>query len=413
MEQKENLSLFELLLKVLNNSLRHKALFLSIVLLPTLAMFIVVMWVMKPVFAAEAIVTPPSGKSSIGSSLGKMLENVSGLSSVSSLLGSEDQATNIVWTFFNSWQLHQETIEKFGIRDHYEFDGKYQADLLKIFRKNLTLEYNDENMFYLRFEDEDYKLAAQILQFILTKSDSMYNAYNTNQAKQSRIYMDARLKEVEHNLDSLEKVFTKFQAENNLYDPEIQLESTVKYLGTLQSERDALVQEISYEKMQRGDQTKRYEELSSRLKSLDASIAEAIKGKRNKMGVLALSKTPDLTAQYLKIESELKIQQTIYKFLRQQSEQLRLDEVNKPTNLVVLQPPWENDKKVRPGRSVILAFTMLLSGLFAVVICNFIEFMKKLPSDSSISRELGNLKLLLKKQSGCDKLYWFEKTKSN
>ena len=83
MEQKENLSLFELLLKVLNNSLRHKALFLSIVLLPTLAMFIVVMWVMKPVFAAEAIVTPPSGKSSIGSSLGKMLENVSGLSSVS------------------------------------------------------------------------------------------------------------------------------------------------------------------------------------------------------------------------------------------------------------------------------------------------------------------------------------------
>lgn len=397
MEQKENLSLFELLLKVLNNSLRHKALFLSIVLLPTLAMFIVVMWVMKPVFAAEAIVTPPSGKSSIGSSLGKMLENVSGLSSVSSLLGSEDQATNIVWTFFNSWQLHQETIEKFGIRDHYEFDGKYQADLLKIFRKNLTLEYNDENMFYLRFEDEDYKLAAQILQFILTKSDSMYNAYNTNQAKQSRIYMDARLKEVEHNLDSLEKVFTKFQTENNLYDPEIQLESTVKYLGTLQSERDALVQEISYEKMQRGDQTKRYEELSSRLKSLDASIAEAIKGKRNKMGVLALSKTPDLTAQYLKIESELKIQQTIYKFLRQQSEQLRLDEVNKPTNLVVLQPPWENDKKVRPGRSVILAFTMLLSGLFAVVICNFIEFMKKLPSDSSISRELGNLKLLLKK----------------
>ena len=397
MEQKENLSLFELLLKVLNNSLRHKALLLSIVLLPTLAMFIVVMWVMKPVFAAEAIVTPPSGKSSIGSSLGKMLENVSGLSSVSSLLGSEDQATNIVWTFFNSWQLHQETIEKFEIRDHYEFDGKYQADLLKIFRKNLTLEYNDENMFYLRFEDEDYKLAAQILQFILTKSDSMYNAYNTNQAKQSRIYMDARLKEVEHNLDSLEKVFTKFQAENNLYDPEIQLESTVKYLGTLQSERDALVQEISYEKMQRGDQTKRYEELSSRLKSLDASIAEAIKGKRNKMGVLALSKTPDLTAQYLKIESELKIQQTIYKFLRQQSEQLRLDEVNKPTNLVVLQPPWENDKKVRPGRSVILAFTMLLSGLFAVVICNFIEFMKKLPSDSSISRELGNLKLLLKK----------------
>ena len=252
-------------------------------------------------------------------------------------------------------------------------------------------------MFYLRFEDEDYKLAAQILQFILAKADSMYNAYNTNQAKQSRIYMDARLKEVEHNLDSLEKVFTKFQTENNLYDPEIQLESTVKYLGTLQSERDALVQEISYEKMQRGDQTKRYEELSSRLKSLDASIAEAIKGKRNKMGVLALSKTPDLTAQYLKIESELKIQQTIYKFLRQQSEQLRLDEVNKPTNLVVLQPPWENDKKVRPGRSVILAFTMLLSGLFAVVICNFIEFMKKLPSDSSISRELGNLKLLLKK----------------
>ena len=397
MEQKENISLLELVLRVFNNCLAHWKIFGLIVFLPTLAMFCVVMWVMKPVFAAEAIVTPPSGKSSIGSSLGKMLENVSGLSSVSSLLGSEDQATNIVWTFFNSWQLHQKAIDKFNIRDHYEFDGKYQADLLKIFRKNLTLEYNDENMFYLRFEDEDYKLAAQILQFILAQADSMYNAYNTNQARQSREYMDERLLEVRNNIDSLEKVFTEFQSKNNLYDPEIQLESTVKYLGTLQSERDALVQEISYEKMQRGEDTKRCEELNRRLQSLDASIAAAINGKRNKMGVLALNKTPELTAEYLKLEGELKIQQTIYKFLRQQSEQLRLDEVNKPTNLVVLQPPWENDKKVRPGRSVILVFTVMLSALFAMLFCNFIEYWKNLKPESLAAKEIRKVRMFFKR----------------
>lgn len=396
MEQKENLSLLELTLKTLNNCLKHKKLFIGVILLPVIVMFVVVMWVMKPVYAAEAIVTPPSGSSSIGGSLGKMLEDVSGLSSVSSLLGGNDQGLNIVWTFFNSWELHQQAIEKFNLKEHYEFDGNFEADMLKNFRKNLSLEYNDENMFYLRFEDEDYKLASDLLKFFLVQADSMYNAYNTSQARQARIYMDDRLKGVEQEIDSLEKQFSDFQSKNNIYSPKIQLESTVKYLGSLQAERDVLVQEISYEKMQRGEKTKRYEELSNRLRSLDNSIAAAIKGKQNKMGVLALSKSPNLTAQYLRYESELKIQQTIYKFLRQQSEQLRLEEANTPTNLVVLQPPWENDKKIRPGRAVLLAFTMLLSGIFAVLLCNFIEYVKEQPSDSILAKELRNLKSLLK-----------------
>ena len=396
--EKQEQTFLELCLRIINNCLLHLKLCIFIVVVPTILTFIAVMWIIEPRYEIETIVTPPSGKSSIGGMLGKFLENSSGLSSISSMFNSQDKGTDIVWTFLNSWELHEKIIEKFNLVKHYEFDKQkkyYRADVLKAFRKNLTLDYNDENMFVIKVEDEDYKLAVDIIEFILFHADSMYNDYKTTQARQARSYMDARLLEVKTVIDSLEKAFTKFQSENNFYDPTIQLESTVKYLGTLQAERDAIAQEVAFEKMNRGENTKRYEELSKRLQSIDASILQATQGKRNNVGMISLKKSPDLSAEYLRFESELKIQTTIYKFLRQQSEQLKLEEVNQQTNLVVLEPPWENDKKVYPRKSLMLAFTGLISGISAIVVCCFLEFWKRVRQNENIKKELDKVFALL------------------
>ncbi len=388
MQITENPSFLQLLLKAFNNCLRHFKLCALIVLIPTITVFILVMWVIKPTYRAEAIVTPPSGKAAIGGAIGKLLESSSEFSSISSLFGGSEQATNIVWTFLMSWELHERILEKFNLAEHYEFKGKYKADLLKEFRKNLEIDYNDEAMLAISLEDKDVHLAVQIVRYILTETDSMYNAYKTKQARESRLYMDARLKEVEHLIDSLQQEFATFQSKNDFYNPEIQLESTVKYLTSLQTERDAVKLELTSEKMNYSENTKRYEELSNRLKAIDEAIAQTRQGKKSNVGVVSLKKSPELATQYLRLENELKIQLGVYKLLRQQSEQLRLEEANMMTNLVILQPPWENDKKVAPKRMTLLAFTMLISGLFCLCICNFLEFYKTLPVDSSLKKEV-------------------------
>ena len=388
MEKQESLTFLELLLRVLNNCLAHLKLCIAIVTIPTAIMFVLVMWVLDPVYRAEAIVTPPSSDASISGNLGKLMDGLDNLGAISSFLGKSDQGLDIVWTYLNSWELHDMVIEKFKLAEHYEFDGKFHADLLKKFRKNFDIGINDEGMFQMTFEDEDYVLAAEVLNFMMQKADSMYNHYKTTQARLSRQYIDERLEQEKRAIDSLQDVFVKFQTENHFYDPEIQLEATMKYLSSLQATRDAVAQELAYEKSQHGETSRRYEELRKRLNTIDASINQAMQGKRGSVGIVPLDKSSDLAAQYLRIESETKIKLAVYKYLRQESEQLSLAEANMQANLVVLQPAWENDKKIFPIRSVMLAFTCLVSGLIAVFVSCLIERCKNSDKDSVLTKEV-------------------------
>ena len=375
MEKQEPVGLIEVLLRILSNDLKHFKLCLFFVLVPTITVFVLVMWVIKPTYRITAIITPPPASSpNVLSGFSSML----GMSGVGSLLGLSDNNDDIgaVWTIFNSWELHNQVIDKYHLKEHYKFKGKFHADLLKKFRQNFGFEKNKEDLFAVSIEDEDYKLAAEMLRFMLAKADSAFNAFKTSQARQSRIYFQSRLDSCERVMDSLLVSFAQFQVENNFYDPEVQLEATIKYMGELQAKREEVAMEMSYEKMNRGADSKRYDELSKRYRGVSNALNSTLEGKRGDVGVLSLKKSPALAVEYLRRESELKVQETLYKLLRQQSEQMRLEEAKMLTNLHILEPPWENDKKVSPLRSVALILTVMVSSLFVTLLCNFIEFMK-------------------------------------
>lgn len=365
----------EILLRVANNNLKYFKLWLAILLLPTIVAFVMVMWVIKPVYAAVAVVTPPAASQTSLSGLSSMLGGASG--SVSSLLGlgSADDDANAVWTIISSWELHNQVIEKFNLKEHYEFDGNFHADLLKKFRANFGVEMNKEDMFSITVEDEDYKLAAQMVRFILEKTDSSFNAFKTSQARQSRLYFQSRLDSCTHALDSLIDDFVKFQKDNNIYDPEIQLESTLKYLTTLQTRREEVSMEMAFEKADRGEGSRRYDELNKRYKGVNSALNGAMNGKHKDLGLVSLKNSPELGAEYVRRETEIRVQEAMYKLLRQQSEQMRMEEAKMLTNLHILEPPWENDKKIYPLRGVTLIFTFSIAFIFATIVCNILGYL--------------------------------------
>ena len=107
--------------------------------------------------------------------------------------------------------------------------------------------------------------------------------------------------------------------ENDFYDPEIQMESTIKYLSELQAKREQVSLEMSFEQMNRGSDTKRYGELQKQYKSVSSALHGSINGKNKNVGLLSLKKYQELGAEYMRIESEIKIHEALYKLLRQQS----------------------------------------------------------------------------------------------
>ena len=383
----ETPGLTETLFRILNNDLKHFKLCCALVLIPTIVVFVLVMWVIKPTYAAKAVVTPPPDNSSM-STLSGMLDGE--LSSYASLLGfaSGSVDADAIWTIFDSKELQDMVIDHFKLAEHYEFDGQFRADLLKQFRKNFELSLTDENMLEISIEDEDYRLASEMATFMLDKADSMFNAFKTKQARQSRAYFDNRIELCLKTLDSLQQDFVKFQADNNFYEPEVQMEATINYLSTLQTERQSVAVEMNYESQLRGTDSKRYGELSKRYNSLNTAIHQTLNGKQQSMGLITLKKSPQLGAEYMRKQEEVKVQAALYKLLRQQSEQMQLEEAKKLTNLHVLEAPWPNDKKVSPLRGASLIFTVFVSMLLATILCNFIELVKSQKgTGSSLEKE--------------------------
>lgn len=383
----ETPGLTETLFRILNNDLKHFKLCCALVLIPTIVVFVLVMWVIKPTYAAKAVVTPPPDNSSM-SALSGMLDGE--LSSYASLLGfaSGSVDADAIWTIFDSKELQDMVIDHFKLAEHYEFDGQFRADLLKQFRKNFELSLTDENMLEISIEDEDYRLASEMATFMLDKADSMFNAFKTKQARQSREYFDNRIELCLKTLDSLQQDFVKFQVDNNFYEPEVQMEATINYLSTLQTERQSVAVEMNYESQLRGTDSKRYGELSKRYNSLNTAIHQTLNGKQQSMGLITLKKSPQLGAEYMRKQEEVKVQAALYKLLRQQSEQMQLEEAKKLTNLHVLEAPWPNDKKVSPLRGASLIFTVFVSMLLATILCNFIELVKSQKgTGSSLEKE--------------------------
>jgi uncharacterized protein involved in exopolysaccharide biosynthesis len=374
MEKQESIGFIEICLRILNNDLKHFKFVLAFVLIPTIIVFVAVMWIVKPKYAASAIVTPPASTQPMAGALSGLM----GGSGMTSLLGisMDNEDANAVWTIFNSWELHDMVINKFDLARHYEFKGKFHADLLKEFRKNFGFEMNKEEMFSLYYRDTDAKLAVEVLNFMLEKADSSFNAFKTKQARQSREYFQTRLDSCEHVLDSLLNSFVDFQVTNNVYEPNVQLEATIKYLSELQAMREEVNMEMNFEKLDRGENSKRYQELSKRVKGMNSALSGALKGKHSDIGLMELKKSPQLYSEYLRREAEIRIQEALYKVLRQQSEQMRLEEAKMLTNLHVLEPPWENDKKISPKRGLILVFTVFFTFFLASFFCNFVEFMR-------------------------------------
>ena len=374
MEKQESIGFVEICLRILNNDLKHFKSVVLFVLIPTIIVFVTVMWIVKPKYAASAVVTPPASTQSMSGALSGLM----GGAGMSSLLGlsMDNEDANAVWTIFNSWELHDMVIENFELAKHYKFKGKFHADLLKEFRKNFGIDYTKEDMFYIFYKDTDPKRAVQVIQFMLEKADSAFNAFKMKQARQSRLYFQSRLDSCEHVLDSLLKEFVDFQVANNVYEPGVQLSATIKYLSELQAMREEVGIEMNFEKLDRGENSRRYQELSNRAKGVNSALGGALKGKHSNIGLMELKKSPELYAEYVRRETEIRIQESMYKILRQQSEQMRLEEAKTLTNLHVLEPPWENNKKFSPKRGLILVFTVFISFFLATFFCNFVEFMR-------------------------------------
>lgn len=363
---------FFLLLQALNSCLRHFRLISLVVLIPTTATIISLLFFVDIKYEGRSVFQPP--KTEKQNSFAKLLGS-DGMA-LQALMGQNSDEADVVWTILNSRELHKEVIDHFHLADHYKFKGKFEANLLKDFRSNMTLSENDEDMFELVIEDTDPVLARDINAFMIQKTDSIYQALNRRKVNQTRLFFQARLDSVQRILDSLTQDLADFQQTNRFYEPAVQLESGLTFLGQLEAERILISLDMQVESKKHGTNTKKYQELHERHQAISQQIVKRNKGMMGISLPSGLNQFAELNRDFGNRQRELTVQAGIYKFLRQNVEELYLEEGRNFKNINVLEHAWVNDKKVSPPRSALTILVILVSlamGVFLSVMIDFLQ----------------------------------------
>ncbi|NLB63430.1 MAG: hypothetical protein GX801_04905 [Fibrobacter sp.] len=346
---------------------------------------ITVLFILKPRYESGATLHLPDGDS-----FGSMQSVVDGLGALGSFMPKigSDQSSNVVWTFFNSKELHDQVIVKFDLEKSYKFKGKYYADLLKKMRKRMGLVFNDEDMLEVYFEDEDPQVAKEVVEFMIHAVDSMYRDYSNAKAKTVYDFFAERTDITKNSIDSLSLVFAQFQKEKNMYAPEVQVENTISTLTDAYVRRDEVALELEVEALVNGKNSPRYKQLNERYKTTNAYLNRVRHGALKNIGVTKLEDQVDDTYTYIKYESELKILTVLYKLLRQKSEEASIEEAKKMQQLQVMHKPWANDKKKSPPRMAMTILVFLVANVIAMVTCVYKIFMQKqIEEDTELARQ--------------------------
>jgi uncharacterized protein involved in exopolysaccharide biosynthesis len=394
--QNTSLSGFIPLIKLLNVLVLRKKFILGLTLLATAIAAVTVM-LLPSQYRSEALIKPPSSEGPDQGPLKSMLEDSGPLSGMlGSFLGGatgENDCLNIL----GSVQFARLIIDQFDLETRYKFKGKqkkyYYANVLKAFSSNFAFVVTEEAAIRITFEDEDPEFATKLVEFAIHTLDSMYTDIQKKTTTQKLNYFERRVSQAELEMTSLEDSLVKFQNHNNLYLPEVQVQATLESVVKMESELELLDQEMQLEVALRGKDTPRFGSLKVQRNLLERDLRKKFGG-RNDTSSLAfpVHSMPALANQYFRLERGYKVKLTIYKFLIQQFEFLRLEAQKNIKVIAVLDPPWPNDKRVFPLRRLVVemafAFTFCLTSLIALIQYMWASHVSREPELGDMARRI-------------------------
>jgi len=356
---------------------------------------IIVVFVVDEEFESAATISPPAS----GGSMKSMLGNLGDLSGMLGISMPEDGDGDVLSTLLESNDLQERIISQFKLDSVYKFTANkhfYKADLLKTFRKNFEVSSDPETSYLtITMRDNDPIRAQKIVEYSVAILDTMYEQIQTRKGGRLRQFYETRLTYNQHLLDSLENAMVAFQKKNHISDPKLQLEASIKNLGSLEAQKETAGLQLQNEVLTHGSETSEAEKLKQQY-NLIVSTVQRLRDQGGISGAqVSVQKIPELARQYEDLYEAIFIQQAVHQYLRQQYEQALLKEANNVQQFEILEKPWTNDKRVSPPRRAIVSsmmlFVIILGVLYSVFMEMYFEDKQRGGKRSAMVREIGSL----------------------
>ncbi len=364
----ENNSINNNLLYFYSIYIRYWKIIVLIYLIIAIIVAIFVFFVMDPIFKSKATVKSTSTESSLSSLMG--MTGLPGIGEFSDLGGGGTlKELTIYENILLSRKCVEETILHFNLNSEWEF--KYFEDAIKFFREGVVEIDKDKigGTLDISVYDKNPVRAKEIVDFLIMKLNENYIAMNVLNAKNNRIFIESRYNLAKENLTTIEDSLKNYQDKYGIA-PDIQVQASIK--AELELETALKSEEVKLDvlsKIFQKDQPEiRIQE--EKIVALRTQLTD-IQNNSQSESKLNMKGMPKVVIDYLRIKRDVEIQNKILATLIPLLEQSKIEENRNTPTVIVLDPPFVPEKKVKPKRitltAVAFALTFILSFLFFVI----------------------------------------------
>jgi tyrosine-protein kinase Etk/Wzc len=378
------------LLDYLQVLLKHKGTIFKIVL-GAVIVSVIVSLLLPKMYTATARILPPAQRSSrLSSLLGEAGGALGALGS--GFLGGQSTSELYVG-ILKSRTVADALIKKFDLKELYE--AKYMASVYKRLAGQTDIQVSrKDQIISVSVEGRDPHRAADMANAYVDALDLINRTVNITEGHRKRVFLENRLKKVQHDLSEAETGLKEFQEKYKLVAIEEQARVSIEGAARIKGEIIAAETELEVLKQFGTERQNEAIMLKSKIAELRNQLAKIERGKlgneilkpnkisdKNSGFYLPFNEFPALGMQLARLMREAKVQEKVFELMTTQYELAKIEEARDVNTIQVLDSAIPPDTKSGPKRRLIVILSAFVAFFLAVFLVFSREYVERIKSD--------------------------------
>jgi len=310
-------------------------------------------------------------------------QQVAGIS-LPSLTPNRDTFISIL----KSRTLARKLVDQFNLKENYK--AQHFEDAINSVKGATKISLSKEGVIEIKVEGTDPKLAAAIANAYPDHLDRYLTLYGTGTASRQRRFIEEQLTKAKQSLIETEESLREFQEKNQAVVMSAQTGQAIAVAARLKGEIMASEVQLQVMRNFATDSNPEVIRVKGRIGELKRQLAQAQYGTgldlpalSNNPGYpqkeiyLPTSMVPKIGLALARLMRELKIQETVYSFLTQQHEQVKIAEAEDMPVVRVLDRAVPAIRKSKPKIKLSMALAGAVSLFLGIFLVFFLEYIQR------------------------------------
>ncbi len=309
----------------------------------------------------------------------------------SSLLGSGTNENQNLIAIMKSRNFSEDIIRKFNLIELLKIDFNdsllsMEETVRKLNNEITKINFNEETgIISILITTKDKSLSAGIANYYLERLEEYNLKTRKTKRRQTRIFLEKRLKEEKSSIDSQSVALMQFSKDHHTISINEQTNAIISHYSDLVARKISSEIELELALKNYGLKSPIMNTLEDKISILQNKIDDL--GNPTSSGesdyLLNLGSIPELKMQYSNLVLQLEIDSKVYKYLYSEYESAKIEEMKDLPSLEIIDNAIPAGKRTSPRRAVICILSFLIAFILSAGCMIILELIKQMNKDKN------------------------------